>query len=278
MMRYYTVLCHSEILHHPHHDEILHHPPPQWDTAPPPQWWDTAPSSTIMGYYTTSMDTVWKNKQESPSVSKGMEASQPQPAACGHMTLCSHYYKYLAIHCQNTVQEWNRERILSACVKTPRKQDPKTSISSKHRAVLEMCFCAPPRCSRQERCFSCRYSCASVEKHISASCGLSLWLNLTHVILLHPQSINCLMLWVKAATAWDFTPPHLLAPFSQVPTTIRAANNSSISNHEPATESYHSVFTQEKEQHISSHKDFCVHPHNGMWQWISWHMLQHGWT
>lgn len=111
-MRYYTIL---------HQNGILHHPPPQWDTAPPPtmmrycttshndeilhyppQWWDTAPSSTIMGYYTTSVDTVWKNKQESPSVSKGMEASQPQPAACGHMTLCSHYYKYLAIHCQNT--------------------------------------------------------------------------------------------------------------------------------------------------------------------------------
>lgn len=39
----------------------------------------------------------------------------------------------------------------------------------------------------------------------------------TPVFFLNPQSINCPMLWIKLASAWEFSLPHLLAPFSQDP-------------------------------------------------------------
>lgn len=41
--------------------------------------------------------------------------------------------------------------------------------------------------------------------------------NFSQVVSLHSQGINCLSLWIKLTIAWDFRPPHLLAPFSQVP-------------------------------------------------------------
>jgi hypothetical protein len=54
--------------------------------------------------------------------------------------------------CQITVQEWSRLRILNAYEKIPRKLNKSlvTSVSSKHKIVLGMFFCAPLRHSRQE--------------------------------------------------------------------------------------------------------------------------------
>lgn len=41
--------------------------------------------------------------------------------------------------------------------------------------------------------------------------------HLTQAILLTSQSTDYLMPWIKLAIVWDFCPPHLSAPFSQVP-------------------------------------------------------------
>jgi hypothetical protein len=54
--------------------------------------------------------------------------------------------------CWNIVQEWIcMKGILSACEKTPRKQESCDLLPSKHRFVLRMCFCAPPRCSKKKK-------------------------------------------------------------------------------------------------------------------------------
>lgn len=53
---------------------------------------------------------------------------------------CDHGHMLLQEH----IQEWSGMKILSACEKTSLMQ---TSVSSKRGIVLEMCFCAPPKCS-----------------------------------------------------------------------------------------------------------------------------------
>ena len=62
-----------------------------------------------------------------------------------------------------------------------------------------------------------------------------LWLALvivhfTQVTLFNPLSINCLMLWIKLAIAWDFNRPHFWSLFPRVHTTNESHKpNSSIS-------------------------------------------------
>lgn len=65
---------------------------------------------------------------------------------------------------------------------------------------------------------------SSVEKHDFAMCGLALWMytkqtdkSFTHVSFLSPQSINCLMLWIKLTVSKDLNQPHLSVPFSHIP-------------------------------------------------------------
>lgn len=56
-------------------------------------------------------------------------------------------FSVLILNCQNKVQELIQVRgILSAPEKTLRKQENSLMTSFS----LEMCFCAPPRCSREE--------------------------------------------------------------------------------------------------------------------------------
>lgn len=80
-------------------------------------------------------------------------------------------------NCQNTVQEWNFARILSAVRKL---HENKSSILQpqflqKHGIFLGICFQTPPRYSRQEWVyFSYYYSYASMEKHDFAMNDLSL--------------------------------------------------------------------------------------------------------
>lgn len=95
-------------------------------------------------------------------------------------------------------------RILRACGnKQTNKQTPRfascTSVSSKPRIVLGMCFLAPPTYSGEEWVyFSCCYSCVSMEKHGFCQVQLVIvTIHLTQVTLLNPQSVNCTMLWIK---------------------------------------------------------------------------------
>lgn len=85
--------------------------------------------------------------------------------------------------------------------------------------VLGLCFHACPGCSRQEwvyfRLFiSCGYRylficlCFRPMKLISHVWLALVIVHFIHVILLNPQSINCLMFWIKVAIAWDFSTPH----------------------------------------------------------------------
>lgn len=59
--------------------------------------------------------------------------------------------------------------------------------------------------------------CAACLPHVACPCQYTLY---TCEPPLNPQRINYLMLWIKLAVAWDFSPPHLLAPFSQVPPSL----------------------------------------------------------
>lgn len=120
-------------------------------------------------------------------------------------------------------------RLLSACEKTPRKQD-KNSIWPQFPQNCEIdigvCFCAPPRYNRVSLFQITHYNClllfVSIEKHFCHE-----WLvhqmqlvlvivQFAYVTPLDPQSKNCPMLWLKLAIAWDFSLPHLLPPFSQL--------------------------------------------------------------
>lgn len=46
-----------------------------------------------------------------------------------------------------------------------------------------------------------------MERHVFASCGLSLWLKTFCRGFLSLQSINCLMLWIKLGIGWDVSGP-----------------------------------------------------------------------
>ena len=111
--------------------------------------------------------------------------------------------------CWSTVQGWSHVRILSACKKTPRKQDKSlvTSVSSKHRTIRGMCLCTLPMYSKYERVYFGCYSCAFMKK----TWFFLVWLVLEivhfiQVTLFNPQSINRLMLWIKMTVAWEFSP------------------------------------------------------------------------
>lgn len=112
-----------------------------------------------------------------------------------------------------TVQEGSHARgILRACEKMPRNQDKCLVASKKSRTDLGMCFHALLRCSGVrslqllvfilpywKTCFCHVWLISVVEHH-------------THAILLNPQSINGLMLWVQLTIAWDFSLPHFSGP------------------------------------------------------------------
>jgi hypothetical protein len=105
-----------------------------------------------------------------------------------------------------------------------------TSVSSKHRTVLGI-YCRDVGDGWiYFRLLIIAYWCYSIKcwwlygKVFFALCNLSLQVHYTHVILLSPQSINCLMLWMSFAIAWDFSLPHLSALFFQVPKADRVSH------------------------------------------------------
>lgn len=66
--------------------------------------------------------------------------------------------------------------------KTPRKQETWDLSFFKTQNCSRNVFLCSSWCSRQEWVsFSCCYSCVSMEKHVFAICGLSLWLNTSFV-------------------------------------------------------------------------------------------------
>lgn len=102
-----------------------------------------------------------------------------------------------------------------------------TSVSSKLGIVPGMCFRASPRCCGWKwvyfrllplacYCYSIKCLYASTGKHNFCHVQLVLLIvHFTHMLLLNPQSINCLMFWIKLAIARGFGLSPLLAPFSQ---------------------------------------------------------------
>lgn len=101
-----------------------------------------------------------------------------------------------------------------------RKQDMSlvTSDSSKHTVVLGSLLRASPSFSKYKWIyFSCCYSFASMEKTYFFPVKLLLVTeNLTLVILLNSQSKNWLVLWIKLAIPWEFSPLHFWVLLSQV--------------------------------------------------------------
>ena len=100
---------------------------------------------------------------------------------------------------------------------------------------LSMLFCDPPTCEfisdyslllllfNGNKTFNLSFICL-YGKTCFCHMLLVLWPkaawireNFTHVTFLNPQGISCQELWIKLAITWDFSLPHLSAPFSQVP-------------------------------------------------------------
>lgn len=140
-------------------------------------------------------------------------------------------------HWWNTVQEWSLVRFLSACEKTHKFSclvtSPLTSAFSKLYNCSWKGFCDPPL---QMECLGvsllqnihynwiCYLFMCLYDKMWFCYVQLALHIHIAHVIVhfthvtdpLSPQSIHCLMLWVKLAISWDLSQPHSLAPFSHV--------------------------------------------------------------
>lgn len=120
--------------------------------------------------------------------------------------------------CRNTVQERSCVRILSACNSNRLRQQ--SQLLQSHGTALRSWLPAPPRRKvsllRMIRytgycyLFICLYAKACL-------CHLRFALVTGHLCdSPHLQCISHLLLWIKLATTWDFSLPHLLAPFSQV--------------------------------------------------------------
>lgn len=106
------------------------------------------------------------------------------------------------VMCQNTIRE-------CSCVsKGQENKSLVTSASSKTQTRTWNVFHAPLRCRGQDWVgFS---SCSS--RFYGNTCFCHMWLfpvlePLSQTTLLSLQDIPCLMLWIKLAFVWDFTPP-----------------------------------------------------------------------
>lgn len=105
------------------------------------------------------------------------------------------------------------------------------SVSLKHQTVLGICFHAPLTCSRHKciyfRLFTMACYCYTImPRWKTCFCHTQFVLMIVNSLkpwelhsgdFLNPQSISCLRTWTKLAISCDFSPAHLLAPFSQVP-------------------------------------------------------------
>lgn len=150
-------------------------------------------------------------------------------------------------HCWNMVQELSHvRRILSACENGLRN---KTWVLWPQFLQIKVLFLAYVSCFSQVwiggSLLQTLHYCllllteglndpvySLVEKHVFVMCGLSLWMytaqtheSFTHVIFLSPQSINCLMLWIKLAIYRDFSQPHLSVPFFHIPLLLDQCQN-----------------------------------------------------
>lgn len=108
-------------------------------------------------------------------------------------------------------------------------------VFQKHRIILRLCFCVPPKYSRKRwvyfklfitigycSLFLCLYGntmwlAQYMQCTLPASCGCPCDSTLYTVSPFDSQRMNCLMLWIKLAIAWGFRLPHLSTAFSQVP-------------------------------------------------------------
>jgi hypothetical protein len=117
------------------------------------------------------------------------------------------------VHChlQNIVQEWSPLTILNAYEKFQENKILWSQFLQKQKLVLGMLFHAPSRCIEQEwfhfrlhiTLGYCYLFIWLYGKHVFANCVLPLWLNTLLMIHLNPCGINCQMLWIKLAIAWD---------------------------------------------------------------------------
>lgn len=135
--------------------------------------------------------------------------------------------------CQNTVQEWSCvRRYLNACEKSTGNQEPVASVSLKHGTALRLSFCATPSVSDRieltRLVTTIDYCYVFICLHgkpcfYHGQLALST-VHFTYRTPLNPQSINCLIPWIKRATAWVFSPLYLYGfPFSG-PTTWKAVS------------------------------------------------------
>lgn len=109
-------------------------------------------------------------------------------------------------HIRSSVSKHNSG--MQLCEKRPRKQESCDLGVSKTRTRSWNVFHAPPRCRGQDWVhFS---SCSS--RFYGNTCFCHMWLvpvlePLSQTTFLSLQGIPCLMLWIKLAFVWDFTPP-----------------------------------------------------------------------